>query len=323
MQKLLVLFCLLALPMTGNAQQEDNFKVAILMFDQVQIIDFAAPYEVFGQAGFEVYTVSKDSKPIMTAMGLNVSPAYSFENLPTVDAVLVPGGDVEVVMNDRDVRHWLQKRAESVQYVLSVCTGAFILAEAHLLDGLQATTFYSKIDNLQQSYPAINVVNDRRYADNDKVITSAGLSSGIDAALQLVSDVQGLDAAKTIAHHIEYDWHEEGATFVLKWPISIIRILTFSGLRMLNFLSWHPTVISNIGYVNMQSQPRLTAGQLRDIVQQGLAQLGEWQTVQSSTENQLLWQHDIAGHNWQLKLTTEDNESAVQMTMKIEVYQTS
>lgn len=174
---------LLALPV----QASKPFKVAILMFDEVQIIDFAAPYEVFGQAKFEVFTVSKNGKPVTTAMGLSVNPHYSFANMPEADAILVPGGDTGKVMHDQQVLSWLKTQQVKVGHILSVCTGAHILAEAGLLDGKAATTFHRALDNFEKDYPAIAVKRQQRFVDNGQIVTSAGLSSGIDASLHLNS----------------------------------------------------------------------------------------------------------------------------------------
>lgn len=197
---------LFALP----AQASKPFKVAILMFDDVQIIDFAAPYEVFGQAKFEVFTVSADGKPVTTVMGLSVNPRYSFANMPDADAIIVPGGNTHKIMNDKQVQNWLKAQQGKTGHILSVCTGAYILAESGLLDGKAATTFYGALHNVEKEYPAISLQRDKRFVDNGQIITSAGLSSGIDASLHLVSKVLGEDKARTIALHIEYDWDPKG-----------------------------------------------------------------------------------------------------------------
>ncbi|MDF2178625.1 DJ-1/PfpI family protein [Aliiglaciecola sp. CAU 1673] len=181
-------------------------KVAILMFDKVQIIDFAGPYEIFGQAKFDVYTVSSDGKPVTTAMGLSVNPSHSFADLPPVDIVLVPGGNVQKIMHDKSVLNWIKNRKNDSEHILSVCTGSHILAQAGLLDDQQATTFHRALEGLAKDYPKVEVLHDRRFVDNGQVITTAGLSSGLDGALHLVAKIQGQDAAKTIAMHIEYDW---------------------------------------------------------------------------------------------------------------------
>ena len=181
-------------------------RAAILIFDGVQIIDYTGPYEVFGQARFDIYTVSLDGKPITTAMGMTVVPHHSFESAPAPDLLLVPGGNVHGVTSSQEALDWVRRAAADSQYVLSVCNGAFILAEARLLDGLTATTFYGLLKTLARDYPAVNVVRDRRFVDNGKVVTSAGLSSGIDAALHMVSKIRGKRSARDLARHLEYDW---------------------------------------------------------------------------------------------------------------------
>ncbi len=205
--KLLLLLFSFAPPLASA--EDDQFKVAILMFDQVQIIDFAAPYEVFGQAGFDVFTVSKEGKPVTAVMGLDVIPDYSFSNMPKADAILVPGGNVHDAMQDKAIRRWLLQHSKQVPHILSVCTGSHILAEAGLLDGEAATTFHGQFNSFAKNYPEILLITDQRFVDNGQVITSAGLSSGMDAALHFVSKVRGLDKAKSVAMHIEYDWSPE------------------------------------------------------------------------------------------------------------------
>ena len=197
---------LFALPVQANKP----FTVAILMYDDVQIIDFAAPYEVFGQAQFEVFTVSSSGKPVTTTMGLSVNPTYSFATMPAADAILIPGGDTQRVMHDEKVLSWLKTQQKSAKHILSVCTGAYILAESGLLDGKSATTFHRALDGFEKDYPAISVARQQRFVDNGQIITSAGLSSGIDASLHLVSQVLGQDRARTVALHLEYDWDPAG-----------------------------------------------------------------------------------------------------------------
>ena len=189
---------------------EKPFTVAILMFDEVQIIDFAAPYEVFGQADYEVFTVSETGETVTTAMGLSVNPQHSFKTMPEADAILVPGGDTHDVMHDKEVQQWLQTMQGKVTHILSVCTGSHILAESGLLDDKSATTFHGAMNSFEKDYPAITVLRDKRFVDNGKVITSAGLSSGIDASLHLVSEVSGEEKARSVALHIEYDWDPDG-----------------------------------------------------------------------------------------------------------------
>ena len=185
-------------------------RVGIVLFDGVQIIDFAGPYEVFGAADFGVVTVSRDGKPVTTAMGLKVTPDGSFADAPEFDVLLVPGGDVADAERDGALLDFVRTRAGSSREVLSVCTGAFVLASSGLLDGQQATTFTPRIAELARRYPAVQVVKDVRWTDNGQIVTSAGLSSGVDAALHVVGRLRGVEAARSVALHLEYDWKPEG-----------------------------------------------------------------------------------------------------------------
>lgn len=184
--------------------------VGIVLFDGVQIIDFAGPYEVFGNAGFGVTTVSHDGKPVTTAMGLKVTPDAAFAAAPAFDVLLVPGGDVQDAERDPEVLAFLRKQAQGSRQVLSVCTGSFILAGAGLLDGLKATTFTPRIEQLAKRYPKVDVVRDVRWVDNGRIVTSAGLSSGLDAALHVVDRLRGTEQARTVALRLEYDWKPQG-----------------------------------------------------------------------------------------------------------------
>ena len=133
--------------------QDTRLKAAILIFDGVQIIDYTGPYEVFGQARFDVFTVSETGETITTTMGMSVNPTHSFEDSPTPDLLLVPGGDVMASLEDPEILAWVRKMSVEAEYVLSVCNGAFILAEAGLLDGLTATTFHGLLSDCESTDP--------------------------------------------------------------------------------------------------------------------------------------------------------------------------
>jgi len=211
----LATFLLLGLlPRPASAEHaphsQPEVRVGIVLFDGVQIIDFAGPYEVFGTAGFGVVTLSHDGKPVTTAMGLTVTPDAAFVDAPPFDVLLVPGGDVGEAERDPQVLAFLRERAAASRHVLSVCTGSFILAGAGLLDGLQATTFTPRIGQFAERYPSVDVVSDVRWTDNGHIVTSAGLSSGLDAALHVVARVRGTEQARSVALHLEYDWKPDG-----------------------------------------------------------------------------------------------------------------
>jgi putative intracellular protease/amidase len=188
-------------------------NVAMLIFPGVQIVDYAAPFEVFGQAKTNVFTVAEKPDPITTAMGTRIIPRYTFETCPKVDVLVTPGGGgsrpgdgaVGDQMANPVLISWIQKTAASSELVLSVCNGAFLLARAGLLDGLEATTFHGLIEELKLAAPKTRVVRTKRYVDNGKVITSAGLTAGIDASLHVVDRLFGADRARAVALQMEYN----------------------------------------------------------------------------------------------------------------------
>jgi putative intracellular protease/amidase len=187
-------------------------NLAILIFDGVQIIDYTGPFETFGHVysndgpAFNIYTVSEKTNAITTSMGMSVNPKYSFENAPQPDVLVVPGGDVRGQLANPAVIKWVQEKAKGAEIVLSVCNGAFILAKADLLDGLEATTTAGLIPSLREAAPKVKVVDDRRFVDNGKFITAAGLSSGIDGALHVIERLFGKGTAQMAALGMEYNW---------------------------------------------------------------------------------------------------------------------
>jgi putative intracellular protease/amidase len=207
----------------GAAQQPaaPRPNVAVLLFPGVQIIDYSAPYEVFSQAGvYNIFTVAESSAPIATSGGqgaAQVVAKYTFANHPKPDILIIPGGGgsapgdggVGNQTANAVVIRWIQDQAPNATTVLSVCNGAFLLAKAGLLDGLEATTFWGMLDDLKVAAPKTRVHNDRRYVDNGKVITTAGLSSGIDGSLYVLSKLHGAGKARQVALQMEYDWHPE------------------------------------------------------------------------------------------------------------------
>lgn len=197
-----------------------KLNVAILVFDGVQIIDYTGPYEVLGSwSRRNVYTVAEKPEAIKTNMGMRVIPNYTFENQPKPDIIIVPGGGssepgaeargVGGQLENQNVIKWIQDNASQAKYVMSVCNGAFLLAKAGLLDGLEATTTAGLIEKLKGVAPKTKVVSDKRFVDNGKIITTGGLSSGIDGALHLVEKLDGKGWAQVVAYGLEYNWQPE------------------------------------------------------------------------------------------------------------------
>lgn len=198
-------------------------SVAIFLFDEVEVLDFAGPYEVFSVAGlrtlpqkpFDVFTVAEKSS-IVARNGLKITADYTFENMPKADIVLLPGGGGYTPdgvafgsrreMNNPVVLEWVKKQATQVELLLSVCTGALILGQAGLLDGLKATTHFMALDSLRAISTEIEVVEKVRYVDNGTVILSAGVSAGIDMSYYVVSKLLGSEIATEAARYAQYDY---------------------------------------------------------------------------------------------------------------------
>lgn len=194
----------------AEAQQKEKYSVAIFLYNGVELLDFAGPGEVFSSSGFQVYTVSVDGKDILSQGFVTVKPQYSVENAPRPDIVVFPGGGADAPSKDQRVIGWLKSNVSDGTMAMSVCTGAAILARAGMLEGYNVTTFHNYIDGLQALLPNSKVLRDTRFVDNGVVVTTAGVSAGIDGALHLVSRIKGLEAAKETARYMEYDkWKPE------------------------------------------------------------------------------------------------------------------
>lgn len=189
-------------------------NVAILLFDEVEVLDFAGPFEVFSvtaelTAGdrLRVFTVAESSRPVRAVGGLRVVPDYALTDGPTPDLLVVPGGNgTRRQMDNSVVLDWVKKVRRDTEIVMSVCSGARILARAGLLDGLTVTTHHQVVDHLRQLAPRANVDASRRFIDAGSVVTTGGISAGIDGSLYLVARLFGHEAAQRTAEYMEYDW---------------------------------------------------------------------------------------------------------------------
>lgn len=190
----------------GHQQPNLIKKMTILFYlqDGVEVLDFAGPMEVFSYAGFTVAIVSKTKDPIVAQGILKIIPDYSIADAPPADILAFFGGNAGSASTDSAVIGWVKKQPVPAYY-FSVCTGAFILGRAGLLDHLTVTTFHESIESLQKAVPKAIVRPNVRFVDNGKVITTAGISAGIDGALHLVAKIRGEDAARQVAQYMEYD----------------------------------------------------------------------------------------------------------------------
>lgn len=195
-----------------------TYTVGILLFDDVEVLDFAGPYEVLSVTEdentdklFNVVTISEKGQLIRARNGLKVEPDYHFDNHPELDIVVVPGGygAREVESKNPVVVEWVKQQNDRVQKMTSVCTGSFILGEAGLLDGKSATTHWTALDRIEKAFPNVTVKRDVKFVDQGHLITSAGISAGIEMALHLVAVLYGKETAANTAKHMEYDWQTQ------------------------------------------------------------------------------------------------------------------
>lgn len=200
-----------------------KLNAGILMFDGVEVLDFAGPFEVFSRtrlvpgvesrrsdasAPFRVFTVTRNGETVTATGDLQLTPRYSFQTSPPIDLLVVPGGyGTRALLRDRETLDWICTTAAKAKKVTSVCTGSLLLAQAGLLDGRRATTHWGALDLLQEISDAreadISIQHDLRFVD-DGIITSAGVSAGIDMALHVVEQVCGASVAAETAHYMDY-----------------------------------------------------------------------------------------------------------------------
>ncbi len=184
--------------------------VAFPVFPGAEELDLAGPFEVFalardyGEQEIELFTAAASPEPVRLRGGLRVQPDFAFAGAPAADVIVVPGGP-----GTRDetswppVVAWLQSRRKT-PLVASVCTGAFLLARAGLLDGLSATTHHARIDELREQHPSVQIVRGLRVVDQGRVVTAGGVTAGIDLGLHLVGRLFGLDLAGRVGQAMEY-----------------------------------------------------------------------------------------------------------------------
>ena len=189
-------------------------NLAILIFEDVEVLDFCGPFEVFSvanrftePAAFKVVTVAENAGPVLARGGLSVNPHHRLGDCPRPDLLLVPGGQgTRQEMHNAVLIEWIKARSQEAELVLSVCTGALLLAKAGLLDGLEATTHHGANDLLREVAPKTTVHADRRFVDNGRVICSAGVAAGIDMSLHVLGRLLGIEVAEKAARQMEYPW---------------------------------------------------------------------------------------------------------------------
>jgi len=196
-------------------------KVAILIFDDVEVLDFCGPFEVFsvadrwrGNKPFEAFTVA-EKKQVRARGGLSINANYTFKNCPKPDIIVVPGGGgrrkdgtpygTRREMENPKLLKWIQQSAATSEQVLSVCTGALLIAKAGLMEGLSVTTHHLAFGELEKVAPSsARIIKNVRVVDNGQVVFSGGVAAGIDAAFHIVGKLLGEEVAVKTAKYMEY-----------------------------------------------------------------------------------------------------------------------
>jgi transcriptional regulator GlxA family with amidase domain len=200
-----------------------NFRrVGILVFPEVEVLDFCGLFEVFSvtrldedrrrqdKSPYEVLIIAENPSVVVATGGLKVVPDHRLQDCPPLEVLVVPGGwGTRREMNNDRLVDWLSERAREVTTLTSVCTGSLLLGKAALLDGKRATTHWRALDEMRGLFPAVNVIDDQHVVEEGNVITSAGISAGIDMALRVVARHHGESVARTTARYMEYPFLED------------------------------------------------------------------------------------------------------------------
>ncbi|NAX23134.1 DJ-1/PfpI family protein [Vibrio sp. V39_P1S14PM300] len=187
-------------------------NIGIYIYDDAEVLDFAGPFEVFSTArrlaqnDWQIFFIAQEDALVNARGGMMISPHYHFANHPPLDMLLVVGGLHQAQLDKPAVINWIRQQARQVSRIASVCTGAFLLAEAGILDGLSVTTHWEDQAALQARYPALSVLTDTRWVEQGDVMTSGGISAGIDMSLSLVALLAERTLAERTAVQMEYRW---------------------------------------------------------------------------------------------------------------------
>jgi len=190
-------------------------NVSILVFDDIEVLDFSGPYEVFNVASeaaapspFYVYSVGITDRPVQGRGKFTFTPRYSIKDSPQADVLIIPGGyGTRPLLKHEGLISWITKQAGKVEWLVSVCTGALLLAKAGLLKNCPATTHHTAFDRLQELSPTTTIVKDERFVQSSSnLLTAGGISAGIDVALDLVNKLAGAEVYTDVVEEMEYNW---------------------------------------------------------------------------------------------------------------------
>lgn len=215
-------------PAATGLPADRPLRAAFLVVDGVYNTELMAPYDVFqhtsahAQPGIQVYTVSPDGGPVTTFEGLRITPQYGFHNAPPADILVVPSarGSMDADLKNADLVDWVRRTGSQARYVLSLCDGAFVLAQAGLLDGVPATTFPEDYERFARAFPRVDLRINVSFVDAGKLLTSQGGAQSYDVALQLVDKLYGPKVAAGIGKGLLIPWPPNPRT---RAPYTVIR----------------------------------------------------------------------------------------------------
>ncbi|MCM2678534.1 DJ-1/PfpI family protein [Echinimonas agarilytica] len=191
-------------------------NVAIYIYENAEVLDFSGPYEVFstasrvdGESPFNVFLVAQTLTPVSARAGFKVIPHFSIDDHPEIDVLITVGGVHLPELDKAEVIQWIGQQASKAKLVASVCTGVFLLAKAGVVTTEKVATHWQDIDDLKSMFPTLNVVDSTRWIDQGRVVTSGGISAGIDMSLHLVGRLHGLELATQTAIQMEFCWREK------------------------------------------------------------------------------------------------------------------
>lgn len=189
-------------------------NVGVMIFEDAELLDFAGPFEAFvaatdeqGERLFNVFTVAERPDELHARAGMRITPDHTFADAPQIDILVVPGGYGTRREIDNPVAiDWIRSIAGGTDITTSVCTGSFLLAKAGLMDGGRATTHWGSIERMRETFPGLTVLENIRWVDEGAVVSSAGVSAGIDMSLHVIERLHGAETAARTARFMEYDY---------------------------------------------------------------------------------------------------------------------
>jgi len=201
-------------PLNWVCYGQETMNVGIYIYNQAEVLDFSGPFEVFSTASridptgdpFKVFLVSQLGKIVTARAGYQVIPDYGFHNHPEIDVLIVVGGVHYDEMNKPDVLEWIASQSKKVKILASVCTGVFLLAKSQVLQVDKVTTHWEDIPELRAMFPSLEVIEGVRWVDEGELITSGGISAGIDMSLHLVEKLCDVTLAEKTAKQMEFSW---------------------------------------------------------------------------------------------------------------------